>query len=78
MANGKTLTFKTLDGRSFKGVVKNPDATLGAVASRLASRVGLAGSFEMVDKDGLTLDPNIKLSDVQAQEITLASELTPA
>ena len=71
MANGngsKTLTFQTLDGRQFKGTVKNPQATLGAVASRLAARVGLAGSFEMVDKNGLTLDPNIKLADVQTDQ----------
>ena len=79
MANGnKMLVFKTLDGRRLKGTVKNPQATLGAVASRLAAKAGLAGTFEMVDKNGLTLDPNIKLADVQTDEITLASELTPA
>ena len=49
------------------------DAEVGRRVGEALSRVGLAGSFEMVDKDGLTLDPSIKLSDVQAQEITLAS-----
>lgn len=75
----KTITFKTLDGRAFTGAVKNPAATLGSVASRIAAKAGLAGSFETVDKNGVTLDPNLTLADLpQGEEVTLASELTPA
>ncbi len=79
MAQDKTITFKTLDGRAFTGAVKNPAATLGSVASRIAAKAGLAGSFETVDKNGVTLDPNLTLADLpQGEEVTLASELTPA
>ena len=75
----KTLTFRTLGGRSFSGEVNNPMALLGSVAGRLAARAGLAGTFEMLDKQGTTLDPNTPLEDLpDGEEITMASELTPA
>ena len=75
------LTFKTVDGRAFTGIVRNPEATLGSVAGRLAAtKAGLAGTFEIVNQAGITMDPNIKLADLPdtADELTLASELTPA
>ncbi len=75
----KTLTFKTLDGRTFSGEVKNGAAKLGSVASRLASRAGLSGTFELVDHEGVSLDPNTPLDDLpDGEEIAIASELTPA
>jgi hypothetical protein len=75
----KTLTFKTLDGRTYTGAVKNGAAKLGSVASRLATRAGLSGTFELVDKEGVSLDPNTSLEDLpDGEEIAIASELTPA
>jgi hypothetical protein len=74
----KTVTFKMPGGRTITGQVKNPQATLGAVAGRLAARHGLAGTFELVNKDGVTLDPNTQLESLPDEEVTLASELTPA
>jgi len=75
----KSLTFKTLDGRTFSGEVKNGAARLGSVASRLASRAGLSGTFELVDREGVSLDPNLPLDDLpDGEEIAIASELTPA
>ena len=80
MSTAKMLTFKTADGRSFTGQVKNPSAKLGAVAGQLAAtKAGIAGSFEIVDSKGSTVDPNTRLADLPAdEELTLASELTPA
>jgi hypothetical protein len=73
-----TLHLKTLNGRRFRAIVKNPCARLGNVAARIAARAGLAGTFEMIAKNGATLDPNTELKDLDDEEITLASELTPA
>jgi len=79
MNNPKTISFRTLDGRVFKGNILNPAATLGATASRVAAKAGMAGSFETLDEKGVTLDPNMTLADLpQGAEVTLASELTPA
>ena len=75
----KTLTFRTLGGKTFSGKVKSPGATVGSVASRLAAKAGLAGTFELVNEEGVTLDPNTKLEDLpDGETITMASELTPA
>ena len=75
----QTLQFKTLEGRSFRGVVKKPTARLGSVAAKIATRAGMAGAFEMVSASGATLDPNTELKDLpQDEDITLVSELTPA
>ena len=74
----QSLTFRTVGGRSFTGTVKNPAATVGSVAGRLAARAGLAGTFELVNTQGITLDPSTRLEDLPEGEITLASELTPA
>jgi len=75
----QTLHLKTLNGRRFRAAVKKPSARLGNVAARIAARAGLSGSFEMVSKSGATLDPNTELKDIpDDEEITLASELTPA
>ena len=75
----KRLTFRLVDGRGFTGEVKNPSATLGQVARRFAARAGLAGSFEMVNDKGVTLDPDMTLADLPDGEvITMPSELTPA
>ena len=75
----KVLTFRTLDGRAYTGAVKNGAAKLGSVASRLATRAGLSGTFELVDKEGVSLDPNTPLEDLpDGEEIAIASELTPA
>ncbi|MBN2564805.1 MAG: hypothetical protein JXB46_03760 [Candidatus Eisenbacteria bacterium] len=75
----KTLTLRTLDGRTFSGNIKNPAATLGSVAARVAELAGLAGAYETVDpKTGLALDPNTTLADLPEGELVVASDLTPA
>ena len=75
----KTLTFKTLDGRSFKGQGKNGEATLGAIAGKVAARAGLAGTFELIDERNpdVVLDPDVKLDDLPST-VVMAPELTPA
>jgi len=72
------IRFRTLSGRKFQGVVKQPSACLGPVAAKIAARAGLAGTFEMVAKNGATLDPRTELKDLPDEEITLVSELGPA
>lgn len=75
-----TLKFR-IPGRAdpLVGVVKNPGATLGSIASKVASKMGLAGTFEMLTPDSKPLSPDTPLADLPAdQEITLAAELTPA
>ena len=72
------IRFRTLNGKRFQGAVKKPSARLGPVAARIAARAGLAGTFEMVAKDGATLDPGTELKDLPDEEITLVSELGPA
>ena len=75
----KTLTFRTLGGRAMTGAVKNPQATVGDVAGRLAAQMGLAGTFELIDKQGATLDPHTPLENLpENEDVTLASELTTA
>ena len=75
----KTLTLKTLDGRSFSGNVKNGAATLGSIAGRIASKAGLAGCFELIDEKNpdIALDPNTRL-DEAPETIVMSPELTPA
>ena len=75
----KTLKFRTLGGRTFTGAVKNPSAKLGTVASRLAARAGLSGTFELVNRRGVTLNPDTELKNLpENEEVIMASELTPA
>ena len=83
----RILTFRSRrpdpsTGRSsISGVVKNPSAPLGRVASRLAKRFGIAGTYEIISrKRGLTLDPNTTLSQLPAEEddFVLSPEYTPA
>ncbi len=75
----QTLCLKTLNGRRFRATVKKPSARLGHVAARIAARAGLSGTFEMISKDGTAMDPNTELKNIsEEEEITLASELTPA
>ena len=75
----KTLTLKTLDGRSFTGKVKNGAATLASIAGKIASEAGLAGSFELIDESDpdTALDPNTRL-DEAPETIVMSPELTPA
>ena len=77
----KTITFRSLDGRLFPARVKNGQAKLGNVASRLAARAaGYAGAVELIStKTGETLTPDTKLEDLPDEsEITMAPDLTPA
>lgn len=79
MTEVKTLRFRTPSGDQVVGRVKNPDATLGTTAARLAARLGIAGSFECVGPDNQVIAPDTRLADLPDEaEITLASELTPA
>jgi hypothetical protein len=72
------IRFRTLSGKCFQGAIKKPSARLGRVAAKIAARAGLAGTFEMVAKNGATLDPRMELKDLPDEEITLVSELGPA
>ena len=75
----RTFTFRVV-GRAepMQGKLKNMNATLGAVAGKLAQRLGVAGRFECLDPQGQVLQPECRLADLPADEITLAPELTPA
>ena len=75
----RCIQFKTLDGRSFEGEIRNGEATVGSVASALATKAGLAGTFELIDEKNpdVTLDPNTRLDELP-ETIVMAPELTPA
>jgi hypothetical protein len=78
-AVGKTLSFKVMGREPLSGVVRNPEATIGSVAPKIAERLGIAGTFEVLDAKGQTVNPSMKLADLpDKEELTLASELTPA
>ena len=78
-AETKQLTFRTLDGKSLSGAVKNPDGQLGNTAARAAARLGVAGTFECLDPKNQPISPETRLADLpEDEEITLSSELTPA
>jgi hypothetical protein len=78
-AASRTLSFKVMGREPLSGVVRNPDATIGSVAPKIAERLGIAGTFEVLDAKGQTLSPSTRLADLpDKEELTLASELTPA
>ncbi len=75
----KTLTFRTIGGRDHRCRVRNGQATVGRVAAALAMREGLAGTYEVLNREERTLDPEMKLDDLPDGEVlTVSSELTPA
>lgn len=76
--NERVMTFRVPGREPLKGVIKNPDATLGKVAASVAQRQGLAGTYECLSRDGESLSPDMRLADLPDDEITLASDLTPA
>ena len=79
--NERLLTFRLPNREAMTGRIRNPNATLGAVASRLASKEGFAGTFEMISsKNGEVLRPDTRLADLPQDDsvIDLAPELTPA
>jgi len=79
MTRSKTLKFRTPSGEHIAGRVKNPDATLGTTAARIAARLGIAGTFECIGADNHVISPETRLADLPDEaEITLAAELTPA
>jgi len=78
----KRLTF-AIEGREPQsGYVRNPQATLGSVATQVASRVGLAGTFQCLreDEDGETLlSPETPLDEIPEETtIRLSPQYTPA
>jgi len=78
---GRKITFRALGRAPVTGVVRNPEALLGTVAAKVASRLGIAGSFEILDDRSEVLSPQTPLKDLperEEAEYTLASELTPA
>ena len=77
-AAGRQLTFRVLGREPVTGTVKNPDATLGKVAAKVAAKLGIAGAFECVNAKQETISPQTRLVDLPDEEITLASDLTPA
>jgi hypothetical protein len=55
--------------------------TVGAVASAVGARLGLAGAYEAISSSGTVLQPETPLRDLDPAdcgEITLAPSLTPA
>jgi hypothetical protein len=64
--------------KPLKGKVKDPDATLGEVAAVAAARLKIAGAFECLNAKEETLSPEMRLADFPEDDITLASNLTPA
>jgi len=76
----KQVTFRLLGGgrEPITGRVRNMDATLGSIVARAASKLGLAGAVEALDRNGEVLPSDTRLADLPDQEITLASDLTPA
>ena len=74
----KQITFRALGREPLTGVVRNPDAKLGAVAAKIATKLGLAGVFECINTREEVISPDTRLADLPDTEITLASELTPA
>lgn len=76
----KKLTFRAVGCKPVSGWVKNPDATLGQVSAKVAAKMGIAGIYECLDpkEEGKALSPDTRLADLPDEEITLASDLTPA
>ena len=74
----KTLRFRTVDGKTLTGEVKNPNGTLGNTAAKVAAKFGIAGTFECLNPDNKPVSPETRLADLPDEEITLSSELTPA
>ena len=74
----KTLTFRVPGQGRLSGIVKNPEAELGKVASGVAEKLGIAGAFECLDKSSQVISPETRLADLPDEDITLASNLTPA
>jgi len=78
-STGKTLSFTVTGREPLSGVVRNPDATIGSIAPKIAERLGIAGTFEVLDREGVPVSPLTRLADLpDKEELTLASELTPA
>lgn len=78
----KRLTFEVEGREPQSGFVRNPDATLGSVAAQVASRVGLAGTFQCLREDGngeTLLSPDTPLSELPSETaIRLSPQYTPA
>lgn len=72
------VTFRAPGRQPQSGWVKNPQAKLGVVARKFAARLGIAGTYECLGPNGEAISPETPLSDLSSEEITLASELTPA
>jgi len=77
-ANEKQLKFHVPGGQLLRCRVRNPDAQLGKLAASVAARLGVAGTFECLDRNSETISPETSLADLPDDEITLASDLTPA
>ena len=56
----------------------SPNVPLGEVAASVAARWDMAGTFECLNSKCETLSPETPIADLPDEEITLASELTPA
>jgi hypothetical protein len=78
VAEMKKLTFEVEGSEPQSGYVRNPSATLGTVASQVAGRMGLAGTFECLYQDQ-TLSPETPLEDLPDEAtIRLSPQYTPA
>ena len=76
---GTDLTFHVRGREPVSGRIRNPEAKLGAVATKVASRFGIAGTFECLDHaNGEVISPECRLRDLPGSDVALAPELTPA
>jgi hypothetical protein len=74
-----TMSFRTIGGTRLRGTVSNPKASIGALAQQAARKLGLAGSFQILDPASQdVLRPDTPLNELDTEEVVLASELTPA
>jgi len=80
VAEPQRLRFHLLGdaGAVQTALVKNPDATIGSVSSKVAARLGIAGTFESLRKNGEAIAPDTRLADLPEPDVYLASDLTPA
>ena len=74
----KRLTFRTNGRPPLSCFVNNPKASLGSVAAKAASKLNVAGAFEILDSKQDRLSPETHLEDLPESDITLSPNLTPA
>jgi hypothetical protein len=77
-STARKVTFRWGTG-SRTGTIRNPQASVGSVADRLAKQIGISGAFQVL-RDGEPLSPDTPLREIPGDEIVLdlVPSLTPA